>query len=120
MKKSSQKAVASKSSLNQSLILTLSCSLISSFFLLSCSGSYTKAVDQASQSITDSLGCANVQSKVFDAFYSMIDQDQLIPQAADLKLGKPKLARWCSVNWLDGGKAGQAAGAGHHWHGARP
>ena len=90
MKKSSQKAVASKSSLNQSLILTLSCSLISSFFLLSCSGSYTKAVDQASQSITDSLGCANVQSKVFDAFYSMIDQDQLIPQAADLKLALDK------------------------------
>ncbi|OFZ32042.1 MAG: hypothetical protein A2622_12490 [Bdellovibrionales bacterium RIFCSPHIGHO2_01_FULL_40_29] len=51
----------------------------------SCSPGYYKSIDQASTDISNSLGCNNVQSKVFDAFYSLIDQEQIIPDANDLK-----------------------------------
>ena len=78
MKKTSQKRFSRHKSLFQILIIT-------SFFV-SCSQSYTKSVDQASQNISDSLGCSNVQSKMFDAFYSLVDQEQLVPIAGDIKL----------------------------------
>lgn len=72
MENTSQKR---KPSQKQSLIF----GLFSTFIFWGCAPSYTKTVEQASQSISDSLGCSNVQSKVFDAFYLMIDQEQAVP-----------------------------------------
>ena len=85
MKQSSQKPKVSLFSSKHFLKLFLASTLSSCIFLVGCSGDHTKAVQQASQSISDSLGCVNMQSKVFDAFYSMIDQDQLIPSSKELK-----------------------------------
>ncbi len=45
----------------------------------------TASLEKTSQGITDSLGCTNLQSNVFDSFYEMLGQDQAIPLAGDLK-----------------------------------
>ena len=87
---SSQKPKPRNFLLSKSSIINLCCSLLGVFFILSCSGQYTKSVEQASQNISDSLGCANVQSKVFDAFYYLLDQNQLIPDPQDLKFALDK------------------------------
>lgn len=84
MEKSSQKPKVSTFS-NKSFNFFVSVSVLSGLFFVGCSGNHTQAVQQASQSISDSLGCVNMQSKVFDAFYSMIDQKQLIPRSKELK-----------------------------------
>ncbi|MBC7466424.1 MAG: hypothetical protein H7256_10565, partial [Bdellovibrio sp.] len=39
---------------------------------------------KAAADITSNLGCTNVQSKVFDSFYALIDQEQYIPSAETL------------------------------------
>ena len=50
-------------------------------------------IEQASTSIADSLGCADSKSKVFDAFYNLLDQSQKIPQLSEIKTSlKIKLA----------------------------
>ncbi len=39
----------------------------------------------ASQNISDSLGCADVKSKLFDAFYLLLDQEKVLPSSTSLK-----------------------------------
>lgn len=55
------------------------------FLVAGCSQTHSQSVQQASKDISDSLGCSNVQSKIFDAFYAMIDQHQVVPAADELK-----------------------------------
>ena len=50
-----------------------------SLFLFNCAKAPSQAVQSASESISKSLGCTNVKSKVFDAYYEMIDHEQFIP-----------------------------------------
>lgn len=50
-----------------------------------CAPQKSASVEQASKSISDALACTNVKSKVFDAFYLMIDKDQSVPNAGTLK-----------------------------------
>ncbi len=77
MKKSSQKPVSRRNS----IILVLT-----GFVLISgCSQKNSQSVQQASQSISDSLGCSDLQSKIFDSFYTLIDQDRSLPSASELK-----------------------------------
>ncbi|MBC7420668.1 MAG: hypothetical protein H7328_08065 [Bdellovibrio sp.] len=59
--------------------------ITSAILFVGCAPKNTASLDQAAQSISDSLGCANVQSKVFDSFYELLDQNQSIPLAGDLK-----------------------------------
>lgn len=51
-----------------------------------CAPNNAASVSKAAQNISESLGCANVQSKVFDSFYELLDENQSIPMAGDLKL----------------------------------
>ncbi len=50
----------------------------------SCAPNSSVKVQQASQKIMDSLGCADVKSKIFDALYEAIDSDQAIPSIESL------------------------------------
>ena len=69
----------------KSAAIKLSLSLAFCHIILGCAPTSNKSVEQASQSISDSLGCTNVQSKIFDAFYTMIDQDQAVPSPQQIK-----------------------------------
>ncbi|MFZ3229317.1 MAG: hypothetical protein WA160_03855 [Pseudobdellovibrio sp.] len=50
-----------------------------------CSPAHINSIENASQNISDSLGCENVKSKMFDSFYELIDHDQFVPNSAELK-----------------------------------
>ena len=64
-----------------------SCTLIicSGALLASCAPKATSSVQMASEKLSDSLGCVDVKSKMFDAFYLLLDQDQSIPSSTVLK-----------------------------------
>lgn len=53
--------------------------------LASCAPPQSQNVQQASQSVSKSLGCSDMKSLVFDSFYEMIDQSQSVPLASDMK-----------------------------------
>ncbi len=57
-----------------------------SSFIFGCSQPSLQFVKQASKDISGSLGCTQVKSKIFDAFYAMIDQSQVVPTADSLKI----------------------------------
>lgn len=59
--------------------------LLGAFFLLVSCAPSRNSIEQASTNITDSLGCTDVKSKVFDALYDTIDQDQKNLTANELK-----------------------------------
>ena len=59
--------------------------LVSLCLFVGCAPSINSQMDQASTQITETLGCADSQSKVFDSFYELIDQTQKIPLASDMK-----------------------------------
>lgn len=59
--------------------------IFSSISLVDCAPKVTPSVQLASEKISNSLGCTDVKSKMFDAFYELIDQDQLIPDSRILK-----------------------------------
>lgn len=50
-----------------------------------CSKNNSQFVDQASQSMANSLGCTQMKSLVFDSFYEMIDKDQSVPSASEMQ-----------------------------------
>lgn len=51
----------------------------------SCAPNHSTSIDSASQNISDSLGCKDVKSKVFDSFYEMMDQNKFVPNSEDMK-----------------------------------
>lgn len=53
--------------------------------LVSCAPHNSASVDQASQNLTQALGCGDMKSFVFDAFYEMIDQSQSVPTPQTMK-----------------------------------
>ncbi len=55
------------------------------FAIASCAPPQSLKVTQASKSISQSLGCSDMKSLVFDSFYEMIDQGQSVPLASDMK-----------------------------------
>lgn len=55
-----------------------------------CAPSHVDSIQNASQNISDSLGCTDVQSKVFDSFYEMMDKDQFIPNSEEMKASVDK------------------------------
>lgn len=61
-------------------------------FVLSCAPQNQHSLDTASKNISDSLACEQSQSKIFDAFYEVIDKDKAIPSVNSFKLSlKEKL-----------------------------
>lgn len=82
--------INNKSILRKSIKFQTTVSLVSSLFILSCSQTSTKFVEQASKDVSSSLGCTEVKSKIFDAFYTMIDQSQVVPTADSMKAGLEK------------------------------
>lgn len=71
--------------LKKSLLL-----LLASGSIYSCAPGHVNSIENASQNISDSLGCKDVKSKVFDSFYEMVDQDRFVPNADDLKTSLDK------------------------------
>jgi hypothetical protein len=60
--------------------------VVSAFALfVGCAPMNTASLEKTSQGITDSLGCTQMKSNVFDSFYELLDKDQAIPLAGDLK-----------------------------------
>lgn len=59
--------------------------IVAAVVFVGCAPHNTQQVDQASQKMTESLGCADMKSLVFDSFYEMIDQAQSVPLASDMK-----------------------------------
>ena len=60
--------------------------MITSFLAAGCAPRVSPSVQLASQGISNSLGCVDVKSKMFDALYLLLDQDQMIPDIAKLKV----------------------------------
>ncbi len=52
---------------------------------IGCAPVNKASTDQASKNMIDSLGCVDMQSKVFDSFYELLDSTQAIPLASDVK-----------------------------------
>lgn len=50
-----------------------------------CGKNFSSSMELASQKVTDSLGCKNMKSRVFDAFYENLYQNQSIPQPRFMK-----------------------------------
>lgn len=65
----------------KSIVVTLA----AAGFFVGCAPQNLSSLSKASQSISESLGCTNVKSKVFDSFYELLDETQAIPQASDFK-----------------------------------
>lgn len=59
--------------------------LLASFLLLFSCAPQRSSVQQASTNINNALGCSDVKSKVFDALYETVDQDQKNLKASELK-----------------------------------
>lgn len=55
------------------------------FFAFGCAPQNQKSLEQATKSISDSLGCDQAPSKIFDAFYEIVDQDKAIPSINSFK-----------------------------------
>ncbi len=55
-----------------------------SLLLYSCAKAPSQSVQLASENISQSLGCVDVKSKVFDAFYEMIDREQFVPSIKNM------------------------------------
>lgn len=59
--------------------------LFGAFFLLASCAPGRSSIQYASQSINNALGCTDVKSKIFDALYETVDQDQQNLKAFELK-----------------------------------
>ncbi len=66
--------------LKTQLILTLA-----TLAITSCAKYNSQGIDQASQNISQSLGCVDMKSQVFDSFYELVDQQHEIPSDDALK-----------------------------------
>lgn len=72
-------------SLNLKCIKILLSGLVCLLFGFGCAPQNSQAIQLASQNVTDSLGCTNVKSKIFDAFYELVDQRKVIPDPEQFK-----------------------------------
>lgn len=79
MRKPIQKAISRHSRALQLFMIT-------SCLAAGCAPRVSPSVQLASQGISNSLGCVDVKSKMFDALYFLLDQDQMIPDIAKLKV----------------------------------
>lgn len=59
-------------------------SVAAAAFVVGCAPR-AQSVDQASQNLSQAIGCTNMKGLVYDAFYEMIDQTQSVPLAVDMK-----------------------------------
>lgn len=53
--------------------------------LAGCADGGSSSVPQAGKSISDTLGCEDIKSNIFNTFYEVIDKDRKIPSPQELK-----------------------------------